>query len=260
MVLEKIISIRGAIRRPWTMFLFGGIVSIICFFISFLIFPGSVGMFAIFLITIVMTPFMLNLVRYSEAKEEELVKRRKNLNLFQRHREILIIYIAFFGGMILALSILFLMLPQSIVQQLFSDQINEINLIRGRATLPDTFLTIVVNNFGVLFLSFLFSFLFGAGAIFILAWNASVLAAAIGMGAGGLVGLPFAALAFFPHGSLEILAYFIGGIAGGLVSVAITRRKSQWASFIFKDSVKLLILSIILLDIAAAIEVAAILF
>jgi uncharacterized membrane protein SpoIIM required for sporulation len=202
---------------------------------------------------------MLNLVRYTEAKEEELIKRRKNLNLFQRHREILIIYIAFFTGMILALSILFLMLPHPVLAKLFEDQINEINLIRGRVTLPATFLAIVVNNFGVLFLSFLFSFLFGAGAIFILAWNASVLAAAIGMAAGGLLGLPFAVLAFFPHGSLEILAYFIGGIAGGLVSVAITRRKSESVSFILKDSGKLLFLAVILLDIAAAIEAAAIL-
>lgn len=202
---------------------------------------------------------MINLIRYSEAKEEELIKRRKNLNLFQRHREILIVYTAFFTGMILALSILFLMLPQPVVNKLFSDQINEINLIRGRVAFPGTFLTIIVNNLGVLFLSFLFSFLFGAGAVFILAWNASVLAAAIGMAAGSLRGLPFAVLAFFPHGSLEILAYFIGGIAGGMVSVAITRRKSEWASFIFKDSVKLLFLAVILLDIAAAVEVVAML-
>jgi uncharacterized membrane protein SpoIIM required for sporulation len=259
LVLEKVISIREAIKRPWTIFLFGGIISVICFFISFLVFQSSVGMFAIFLITIAMMPFMVNLVRYAEAKEEELIKRRKNLNLYQRHREILIVYIAFFAGMILALSILFLMLPQPIVQKLFADQINEINLIRGRATLPATFLTIVVNNLGVLFLSFLFSFLFGAGAVFILAWNASVLAAAIGMAAGGLKGLPFAVLAFFPHGSLEILAYFIGAIAGGLISVAITRRKSEWASYIFRDCSKLIFISVILLIIAGMVETLAIL-
>lgn len=260
MVLEKIISIKEAVKRPWTMFLFGGAVSVICFFISFLLFPNSVGMFAIFLITIVMTPFMLNLTRYSEAKEEQLIKVRKDLTLFQRHREVLVIYISFFAGMILALSILFLMLPQSTVNQLFSDQIKEIGLIRGRATAPDTFLTIIVNNFGVLFLSFLFSFLFGAGAIFILAWNASVLSSAIGMAAGQIAGLPVAALAFFPHGSLEILAYFVGGIAGGLLSVAVTRRKSKWSSYIFKDCWKLILLSVVLLIIAGIVETVAISF
>ena len=39
---------------------------------------------------------------------------------------------------------------------------------------------IFINNMGVLFLCIIFSFLYGAGAIFILTWNASVIAAAIG--------------------------------------------------------------------------------
>jgi uncharacterized membrane protein SpoIIM required for sporulation len=262
MVLEKIISIRKAVKKPWEMFLIGGVVSVICLAISFIIFPSSVGLFSVFLITIAMTPFMLNLTRYEEARDEELIKKRKHLNLFQRHREVLLIYVAFFAGMIFSLSIIFLMLPETMTQRLFEDQINEINLIRGSATLPGTFSKIVINNIGVLFLAFIFSLLFGAGAVFILAWNASVLSAAIGMAAqslGGIGGFPLALLAFFPHGSLEILAYFIGGIAGGLVSVAITRRTSKWAPFIFKDSLKLMIASIILLVGAGAIEVMVIL-
>jgi len=210
-----------------------------------------------------MTPFMLNLVRYEEAREEELVRRSRELNLFQRHREILTVYIAFFVGMILALSIVFLMLPETTVENIFKDQINEINLIRGRITLPSTFSTIVINNIGVLLLSFLFSFLFGAGATFILAWNASVLSTAVGMAAksfGGAYALPLAVAAFFPHGSLEVLAYFIGGIAGGLISVAVTRRKSKWSGFVFKDSLTLILASVVLLIIAGAIETFAILF
>ncbi len=263
MVLEKIISIRKAVKNPWWMLLIGGVVSVICLAISFVIFPSSVGLFTVFLITIVMTPFMLNLTRYEEARDEELIKERKELGLFQRHREILIIYTAFFVGMILSFSIVFLILPQSITQNLFENQINEIKLIRGQATSPGgTLSAIVINNIGVLFIAFLFSLLFGAGAIFILAWNASILSTAIGMAAGsmgGITGLPLALLVFFPHGSLEILAYFIGGIAGGLISVAITRRKSKWSSFVFKDSFKLVAVSVVLLIVAGVIETFAIL-
>jgi uncharacterized membrane protein SpoIIM required for sporulation len=256
MVLERLISIKDAIKQPVWMFLIGGIVSVACLFISFFIFEKSVGLFTTFLITFTMAPFMLNLVRRQEEMEES-VKKIQQLNIFQRHADILKVYTAFFAGMILSMSIIYLMLPSATVERLFEDQVNEINIIRGSFLDFTTFQRIVFNNVGVLFLSFLFSFVFGAGAIFILAWNASVLSAAIGMAAksiGGMAALPLAVLMFFPHGSLEILAYFIGGIAGGLVSAAVTRRKSPKLFFILKDSFKLMLISIIILLVAGLIE------
>jgi hypothetical protein len=256
MVLEKLVSIKTAIREPKWMFVIGAIVSVICLFISFLIFKESVGLFTSFLITFTMSPFMLNLVRRQEEMEED-EREIEKLNIFQRHKDILKVYIAFFSGMILSLSITYLLLPEHIVETLFQDQINEIKLIRGSFLFFNTFQKILLNNIGVLFLSFLFSFIFGAGAIFILAWNASVLSAAIGMAAksiGGVKALPLAVLMFFPHGSLEILAYFIGGIAGGLISAAITRRKSPRFFFILKDSFQLVGVSVLLLVLAGLIE------
>jgi len=261
MVLEKIESVREAVRNPWQMFLIGGMISVVCLFISFIVFPQSVGLFTTFLITFALTPFMVDLIRHEEVMTEEEIAKRKNMNLFNRHRGILLVYIAMFAGMVLSLSIIFLMLPQNIVGKMFEDQINEINFIRGSIAFGGTFEKIFFNNIGVLFLAFLFSFLFGSGAIFILAWNASVLATAIGITAksiGGIKGLPIAILTFFPHGSLEILAYFIGGVAGGIVSAAITRRKSKWFHVILVDSATLMITAIVLLFIAAMIETASI--
>ncbi len=257
MVLEQLISLRTAVKKPASMVIVGGIVSVVCLAVSFLIFRKSVGLFTTLLITIAMTPFMVNLLKYEEAATEEEIERRKDLGLLQRHEDVLKVYVYFFGGMILALTIVFLMLPESVVQQIFEDQINEINIIRGKFLFFDTFQTIVLNNISVLFISFLFSFLFGAGAVFILAWNASVLSTAIGLVAkslGGVTGLPFAVLVFFPHGSLEILAYFIGAVAGGLVSAAITRRRSTHFWRVVKDSLILLLISVIILIVAAGIE------
>ncbi len=257
MVLERLVSLKVAIKQPVWMFIIGGIISISCLTVSFLIFQNSVGLLANLLITIAMTPFMLNLIRYEEARDESLMKSRKDLNFVQRHGDILKIYTAFFCGMILTLSILYIILPESFSQKLFSDQINEITAIRGKMASPDTFFNIITNNVSVLLLSFLFSFLFGAGAVFILSWNAAVLATAIGTLAkefGGIKALPMAILPFFPHGSLEILAYFIGGIAGGLVSVAVTRRKSLGFLFVVKDSLKLMAVSIVLLVFAGLLE------
>jgi uncharacterized membrane protein SpoIIM required for sporulation len=203
-----------------------------------------------------MTPFMLNLTMYHEAKEEQ-EKDFSEMNFIQRHKDVLKIYTAFFAGMILSLSILYIVLPENISQKLFQDQVKEINTIRGSFASFETFGKILTNNLGVLFLSFLFSFIFGAGAVFILSWNATVLATAIGISSeaiGGIKALPMATLMFFPHGSLEILAYFIGGIAGGLVSAVITRRHSKNFWFIIKDGSLLMLISVAILLGAAVIE------
>jgi len=242
------------------MFVIGGVVSTICMLVAFFIFQTSVGLFTTILITIAMTPFMVNLIRFEEAREEE-VQGIEKMNLLQRHKDILKVYTAFFAGMILSMSIIYIALPQMTVEKIFSDQISEINAIRGQIAFADTFQKIIINNTGVLFLSFVFSFLFGAGAVFILAWNASVLAAAIGIAAksiGGIGGLPVAILVFFPHGSLEILAYFIGAVAGGLVSTVVMRKKAKKFWFVIYDSLQLMFVAAILLVVAAVVETVAI--
>lgn len=266
MVLEKLVSLKTAVHKPLVMFIIGDIVSLVCLTVAFLIFKGSVGLFTTLLITIAMTPFMVDLMSYEEAKTEEDLEKRRQMNLLMRHKDILAVFTAFFTGVILAMSIVFIMLPDTLVQQVFNDQITEIRAIRGSLASFDTFKGIIINNIGVLMLSFLFSFLFGAGAVFILAWNASILATAIGLAAktvGGLTVLPIAVayltavMTFFPHGSLEILAYFIGAVSGGLISSAITRRKSRQFWFVVRDSLVLLGVSIGMLLVAGIIETAA---
>ncbi|MDI6798864.1 MAG: stage II sporulation protein M [Candidatus Aenigmarchaeota archaeon] len=257
MVLEKLVPVRFALKNPWVMFVNGIVISLTCLFISFFVFESSVGLVTTLLITIAMMPFMLNLTIYHEAREEEIIAARTEPNLIRRHGDILKVYTAFFLGMILSFSLAYLLLPEAISYKLFRDQIDTINAIRGGATFASTFERILTNNIGVLLLSFFFSFLFGAGAIFILSWNASVLSVAIGSLAktiGGIRALPIAVLPFLPHGSLEILAYFIGGISGGLISAAITRRASKQFWPVVRDSLGLLVISVLLLVVAAIIE------
>lgn len=261
MVLERLISISDALKHPWWMYIIGGTVSVLCLFISFLIFPQSVGLFTTFLITIAMTPFMVRLITYEEASTEKEIEGHVKGNFFHRYSNVLSIYSAFFAGMITFLSIAFLILPEVTVQKLFEDQIKEINLIRGSVIFATTFERIVANNIGVLILSVVLSFLFGAGAIFILAWNASILSTAIGLTAksiGGIHSLPIAVLVYFPHGSLEILAYFIGAIAGGLVSAAFTRKETKLFWPVVKDGLMLVGIAIVILVVAGIIETTSI--
>jgi uncharacterized membrane protein SpoIIM required for sporulation len=196
-------------------------------------------------------------MKYEEYETEEEFERKIESNFFKRHTDVLKIYAAFFLGMIFAMSILFLILPGNTVEKIFEDQINEINIIKGNVISPSNFQKIVLNNISVMTLCFLFAFLFGSGAIFILAWNASVLSAAIGVVAksiGGISGMSTAVMTFLPHGTFEILAYFVAGIAGGLVSVVITKRRNKLFWVVIKDSFKLMGVAALFLIIGAVIE------
>ncbi|MEK6909970.1 MAG: stage II sporulation protein M [Candidatus Aenigmatarchaeota archaeon] len=257
MVLEKLVTIREAVKHPIWMFVIGALVSVISLFISFLVFPTSVGLFTAILVTFIMTPFMVNLLTYETFMTELEIKKRTMQNFFQRHWDMLMVYTAFFSGMIVALSLTFIFLPGETVEKLFKDQISEINLIRGSFLTSSTFLKITINNMGVLLLSVLFAFIFGSGAIFILSWNASVLAAAMGLTAksiGGVSGIPVALVTYLPHGVFEIGAYFLAGIAGGILSALVMKRKTELFGVMVKDSIKVIVLAIILLIVGSVIE------
>ena len=59
------------------------------------------------------------------------------------------------------------------------------------------------------------------------------------------------------HGLLEILAYFVGGLAGGIISVAVIRHNFGTRKFerILWDASDLIIISVVVLVVAAILEV-----
>ena len=107
-----------------------------------------------------------------------------------------------------------------------------------------------------MFIAFIFSLIFGAGAVFIIAWNASVLGVYIGELSKHVWHIPIISLTFLPHGIPEIGGYIVAGLAGGILSAAILRKRNMEAiRYITLDSVKLLLLGAALILIAAGIEV-----
>jgi uncharacterized membrane protein SpoIIM required for sporulation len=119
-------------------------------------------------------------------------------------------------------------------------------------------LGIFSNNVQVLILTLIFSLILGAGAIFILAWNASVIAAAIRIFTSSNISkLPAGLGRYMVHGIPEIAAYFVGALAGGILSVAIIRKEFHKKTFwnICQDIIILVIIALAILFISAAIEV-----
>ena len=185
---------------------------------------------------------------------------------------------ALFVGMTLSISFWYVVLPQDMTSILFSSQSQTIvdinNQISGKVAHFDILIRIFFNNMRVLVFSVIFSFLYGVGALFILAWNATVIAAAIGNStrktlasmaeAAGYhnISVYFGAFSFgifryLLHGIPEILAYFVGGLAGGIISVAVVNKDLFRISSdrIMFDVAELLVIAVALLVIAALMEV-----
>ena len=108
----------------------------------------------------------------------------------------------------------------------------------------------------------IFAFFYGFGAIFILTWNASIIGTAIGSYAqnqfGSFVGiLPIALLKYMVHGIPEMIAYFMAGLAGGIISIAVIRHDfgSHKFKHILLDSLDLVFGAVMMLVFAGVLEI-----
>jgi uncharacterized membrane protein SpoIIM required for sporulation len=215
---------------------------------------------------------MYYLIKLEENKDVEISKSGR---LLKEHSKALSAFMWLFLGYIIAFSFWYIVLPSSTATN-FNAQIevfcainspnnynyclNEhgISIATGNATKTTLIMNIFANNIYVLIFTILFSLALGAGAIFVLAWNASVIAAAIGIFAkSSLINLPLGLGRYMIHGIPEIGAYFIGALAGGIISVAVIRRdlhgEKMWR--ILQDSLTLVIIAVVILFLAALVEV-----
>jgi uncharacterized membrane protein SpoIIM required for sporulation len=136
--------------------------------------------------------------------------------------------------------------------------LNEHGILTGNAAKMGQVISIFANNIKVLIFTIVFSLAFGAGAIFVLAWNASVIASAVGIfSENSILKMPLGIARYMIHGIPEIAAYFVGALAGGIISVAVIRRDLQGERMwkILQDSLFLIIVAVVILVVAALMEV-----
>lgn len=272
MVLESLVNPFILKKKPWEMFIAGFFYSLIALFLSYLVFQEVSGILMVFFTVMATFPLLYITIK----REEEIdLKYKKEWNILKEHSHVLLFLIFLFLGITAAFVLSYVLLPPSVVQTIFSFQnqaIKEVNTsILGHITALGLFKKIFFNNLKVLFFCLTFAFLYGAGAIFILAWNASVIAAAIGnliktelAQTASWVGLSslssyfsvtaFGFFRYMTHGIFEILAYFIVGLAGSIISVAVIKHNLNNDRIIF-DATELIVLAISLLVIASLVEV-----
>jgi stage II sporulation protein M len=261
MVFESIISPKSAERRPYEMLFIGALYAVAAISVSMLLFMEYASLISIFLIVLMSSVIVYRTIQMEERKDFNFSSERR---LLREHSKALAVFTFLFLGIALAVSVFYIALPDSISHMVFSVQESTIGQITGNAINPGmALMDIFLSNMKILVICLAFAFLFGFGAIFILAWNASVMGVVIGAfvktAAGGtyMMAYPLGLLRYLIHGIPEIIAYFMAGLAAGIISVAIIRHDWRSKKFyhVINDSADLLALSIAVLFIAAMIEV-----
>ncbi len=250
MVVESLLNPFKAEKNPWEMFFLGFLYTTIGIFLSLWIFKGQESLVMVFMITMGALPLFYNTMKLEESKD---MLMDNETAILREHNKAISFFMYMFIGITLACALWYSALPIQVVNTLFDKQVGTIQAINNQMSGNvifnlSVFWKVFFNNFKVLAFSILFAFIYGAGTLFILAWNATVIGAAIGnfirsnissytsslglLEAGNYfhvvsIGL----LKYSIHGIPEILAYFYGGLAGGIISVAIIRKHFKTEKF-----------------------------
>jgi len=269
---------KRAEKGPWKMLFIGiiyGSLSLLLvswFFAKDVVLSEYSGMIIVTFCVMFSLPYMYYIIK-REEKEDEQVEGL--LSVWKVHKDAIYAFMWLFLGFVIAFSFWYLILQDT---NLFNAQIQtycminnpgniencvasysfEQKMISGAATREMRFLSIIENNVYVMIFTLIFSLIFGAGAIFILAWNASVISAAIGIFTRHQIsGIPLGIARYMIHGFPEIAAYFITALAGGIFGVGVIRNGVRNKKFlrIVENVVILLFIAIVILVVAALIEV-----
>lgn len=276
MVVEALLFPLKAEKKPWQMFFIGFLYTSIGVFLALWIFREQASLIMVFMITMAALPIFYNTMKLEESKDMLIDTETA---LIREHNKAIVFFMYLFAGITIACAVWYAVLPTQMINQLFDKQIGTIQTINNQVSGNvinnlSIFWKIFFNNLKVLAFSVLFALIYGAGAIFILAWNATVIGAAIGnfirvnissytsslgmLEAGNYFHVvSLGLLKYSIHGIPEIAAYFYGGLAGGILSVALIRKhfKTDKFSAVLLDFSELVMIAVGFLVAATFLEV-----
>jgi len=277
-MLESLINPKRVEKGAWKMLFVGllyGSLSLLLvhwFFARDAVLSQYSGILVVTFCVMFSLPFMYFIIKQEEEEDEEV---EGFLKVWETHKDAIFALMWLFLGFVLAFTFWYILLQNS---TLFNAQIETYCMINspgniencvseyalsesgisGGATKELRFLSIMENNVYVMIFTLIFSLIFGAGAIFILAWNASVIAAAIGVFTQYKIAeIPLGIVRYMIHGFPEIAAYFITALAGGMFGFGVIKHGIRNRHFVrvLENVALLLFLAIIILIVAAVIEV-----
>jgi hypothetical protein len=263
-MIESIISPGRVERKPWMSVAAGFIFTIVAALVTFVIETFSIchgaGYLMVSFITIAAAPLVVRVFSIEEHK--------KKGNLFERHLPVIELYAYFFIGVIIAVSFFYVLYGDRGSKCLFTDQLGALNnigvideknlpicgpegsTITGLAIVHKSWESFFVNNVSLVLLLFIFSLILGAGSVWLISWNASVIGVLIGYRLDPLI-----LIKILPHGIFEFGGYFLAAVAGGILSAAIIqeRIKEEYRRVLI-DSFTYFGLAVVMIFIGALIE------
>ena len=278
-MLESLINPKSVEKGPWKMFFIGLLYASLSLLLVHWFFSGDVvlskfsGMIVVTFCVMFSLPFMYFIIKNEEKQDEEVEGLK---DVWMVHKDAIYAFMWLFLGFIIAFSIWGIVLenptlfnaqletycsinsPGNIKDCVSQNIFGNVVYPTGAATKGLRLLSILENNIYVMILTLIFSLIFGAGAIFILAWNASVIAAAIGVFTRyNISEVPIGIARYMIHGFPEIAAYFITALAGGIFGIGVLRHgfKDKRFTRVLGNVILLLFIAIVVLVIAAIIEV-----
>lgn len=273
MVLEQLFKPDWIEKKPRHAFLLGFIYSIVGAVSAKLIFGSNPGMMTVAFTSILLLPSLNTLLQIEENQARSKDKYWVLKQLWVDHNDIVEVYFYMFLGIFLTFCLIAFIFPEEIIVKFFEPMFAVIGISGGATTLlgwasdvgAPTILSIFINNFIVTIVCLLLSLVYGAGAIIFITWNAIVWGVVIGFfakqalitGGNPLFSFVCTVLPFFPHMILEALPYFTAAIVGGIVSKAALREELFSSRFneILKDASIVMVLSLVVLLVAAIIEI-----
>lgn len=275
-MLESMINPKRLVKGPWKMFFIGviyaslSLILVNWFFAKDVVLSQYAGMIVITFCVMFSIPFMFFIIRTEEEEDERVFGF---FSVWNVHKDAIYSFMWLFLGFVVAFSFWFIVLQNS---TLFNAQLETFCRINqpgditgcvenyafsqptGAVVKEIKFLSIVENNIYVMIFTLLLSLIFGAGAIFVLAWNASVIAAAISIFAEHNISeIPLGILRYMIHGFPEIAAYFVTALAGGIFGVGVLRNGIRDKKFlhVIENTVMLLFIALLIVLVAGVIEV-----
>lgn len=277
-MLESLINPKRGEKGPWKMFFIGLIYASLSLLLVHWFFANDAnlskasGMLVVLFCILFTFPFMYYIIKKEEQDDETA---EGVFSVWQAHKDAIYAFMWLFLGFVVAFSFWNIILQDSNLLNFQIQTYCQINSpgnldaciakyssgdfnLTGASTNGLRFLSIIENNVYVMIFTLLFSLIFGAGALFILVWNASVISAAIGIFTKYRISeIPLGIARYAIHGFPEITAYFITALAGGILGVGIIRHGIKDRRFlkIIENVLILIFMALLILIVAALLEV-----
>lgn len=249
-------------RHTFEMLVVGFFYASLSIILSIWVFPGSGASLAMVFLSVLSCLYVVQ----GAIKLEE--KKEKDCNsegwVLREHLKPLMFLLMLFIGFVIAFSVWSFVLSPEKMMSVFEMQSNSVNHIRsltGNATMEGPLFFIIINNVKVMVVSLIFALFYGAGSIFILAWNASIMGFVIGNLARdtfGVIAFPIAFTKYFLHGIPEMFAYIIAALGGGILYVSFLKGdlfKKGRTKRILIDVGLMMLIALFIIFLAALIEV-----